>query len=202
MPAILTPESTPLELASFTVDQYHRMLETGILKDGEPIELLDGLLVFKDRGPAMTLSPKHRLTVSLLMRLAPRIEAAGAHLELQSPITFAPDNEPEPDGMIVQGRLEDYAERHPGPEDVSCVIEVSESSLRRDRTTKQRIYAKAGISQYLILNLVDRRIEVREDPDPSAGQYRSTRILGRDERVSLDLPNGQKIDVTGEEILP
>ncbi len=202
MQAVFTTESTPLELASFTVDQYHRMLETGILTDGEPIELLDGLLVFKDRGPAMTLSPKHRFTVSLLMRLAPRIEASDAHLELQSPITFAPDSEPEPDGMIVQGRLEDYADRHPGLEDVSCVIEVSETSLRRDRTTKQRIYAQAGISQYLILNLVDRRIEVREGPIESAGRYRTTRVLGRDEQVSLRLPDGQAIEVAGEEILP
>jgi hypothetical protein len=108
MQAVLTGESTPLELADLTVDQYHRMLETDILTDGEPVELLDGLLVVKDRGPAKTLRPQHRFVVSLLMRLASRIEAFGAHLELQSPITFAPKNEPEPDGMIVRGRLEDY----------------------------------------------------------------------------------------------
>ena len=65
MHAVFTTESTPLELASFTVDQYHRMLETGILADAEPVELLDGLLVIKDRGPAMTLSPQHRFVVSL-----------------------------------------------------------------------------------------------------------------------------------------
>jgi len=202
MPAVLTEESTPLELAHLTVDQYHRMLETGILADGEPVELLDGLLVVKDRGPAMTLSPRHRFVVSLLMRLAPRIEAVGAHLELQSPITFAPDNEPEPDGMIVQGRLEDYAERHPGPQDVSCVIEVAESSLKRDRTTKQRIYATAGIPQYVILNLVDRQIEVREEPRAATGRYRTARVLGRDERVSLHLPGRQELEVPGTELLP
>ena len=202
MQAVLAEESTSHELAILTVDQYHRMLETGILADGEPVELLDGLLVVKDRGPAMTLSPQHRFTVSLLMRLAPRIEASGAHLELQSPITFAPKNEPEPDGMIVRGRLEDYAERHPGPEDVSCVIEVAESSLKRDRTTKQRIYATAGIPQYLILNLVDRQIEIREDPLASAGRYRTAHVVGKDERVALNLPDGRVVEVAGEELLP
>jgi len=202
MQAVLAKESTSHELASFTVDQYHRMLEAGILADGEPVELLDGLLVVKDRGPVMTLSPRHRFIVSLLMRLAPRIEASGAHLELQSPITFAPKNEPEPDGMIVRGRLEDYAEHHPGPEDVSCVIEVAESSLQRDRTTKQRIFAAAGIPQYIILNLVDHQIEMREDPQPSAGRYRTVRVLGSDQRISLNLPGNQVIEIAGEELLP
>ena len=202
MQAVLAEESTSHELATLSVGQYHRMLETGILADGEPIELLDGLLVVKDRGPAMTLSPMHRFAVNLLMRLAPRIEVTAAHLELQSPITFAPKNEPEPDGMIVRGRVEDYADRHPGPDDVSCVIEVSESSLRRDRTTKQRIYATAGIPQYLILNLVDRQIEVREKPLPSAGRYRTARVFARDDRISLYLPDGGVCEVAGEELLP
>jgi Putative restriction endonuclease len=149
-----------------------------------------------------TNASQHRFVVSLLMRLASRIEAFGAHLELQSPITFAPKNEPEPDGMIVRGRLEDYADRHPAPEDVSCVIEVAESSLKRDRTTKQRIYATASIPQYLILNLVDRQIEVREDPQASIGRYRTARVLGREERISLQLPGGQVLEVPGAELLP
>ena len=201
MQAVIAEESTLHELAILTVDQYHQMLQAGILADGEPIELLDGLLVIKDRGPEMTLSPQHRFTVSLLMRLAGRIEALGAYLELQGPVTIAPKNEPEPDGMIVRGRLEDYADHHPKPEDVSCVIEVAESSLQRDRTTKLRIYASAGIPQYLILNLTDRQIEVHEDPLPSAGRYRTVRVLLNDEQVSLNLPDGQTLVVEGKELL-
>lgn len=138
-------EVWPRELLTLTVDQYHRMLETGILTNGEPIELLDGLLVVKDRGRARTLSPLHALLVSRLMKLAPEIEALGAHLRLQSPITIAPRNEPEPDGFIVAGSIEDFADRHPGPGDVSCVIEVAESSIK-GRSELERPLPQLGLA--------------------------------------------------------
>ena len=66
--------SPPTELVSLTVEQYHRMLATGVLDDGEPIELLDGVLVPKDRGDGVTMNPQHRLAVSRLMSLGPRVE--------------------------------------------------------------------------------------------------------------------------------
>lgn len=91
------------EVVPLTVEQYHQMLETGILAEGAPIELLDGLLVPKDRGEGMTIKPLHRLVVSRLMQLAPRFEAFDCHLKLQSPITIEPSHEPEPDGLVVRG---------------------------------------------------------------------------------------------------
>ncbi|MCP3963920.1 MAG: Uma2 family endonuclease [bacterium] len=188
-------QHSPAEVVPLTVEQYHRMLETGILAEGEPIELLDGLLVPKDRGEGMTIKPRHRLVVSRLMQLAARFEARGCHLQLQSPITIEPSHEPEPDGLVVRGGIEDYLDRHPGRGDVTCLIEVAESSLERDRTTKQRIYATAGVAQYVILNLVDSRAEVYEEPVPAAGRYESVRVLGLDDVISIRIPGGEALDV-------
>ena len=192
----------PAEVVPLTVEQYHRMLETGILAEGEPIELLDGLLVPKNRGEAMTVNPRHSLVVSLLQELASELEPLGCHIKTQSPITIEPDHEPEPDGLIVRGSPRDYIDRHPGPSDVSCLIEVSDSSLERDRTTKQRIFASAGIGQYLILNLADSRVEVHEDPRTSAGRYRTVRILQTGDTVSVQLPSGDMLDVEVARLLP
>lgn len=202
MPTTVLQEAPSQELLTLTVEQYHRMLETGILTDGEPIELLDGLLVVKDRGRSMTLSPLHALLVSRLMKLAAEIEALGAHLRLQSPVTIAPSNEPEPDGFVVAGSVEDYADRHPGPGDVSCAIEVSESSLKRDQTTKQRIYATAEIPQYVICNRVDRQVEVHEDPSPEDRCYGTVRVLGKGDELVLLVPGGQQLKVSAALLLP
>lgn len=192
--------SPPTELVTLTVEQYHRMLAAGVLDDGEPIELLDGVLVPKDRGDGTTMNPQHRLAMSRLMRLGPQVEALGGHLQLQSPLTLEPHQEPEPDGMLVRGRPERYSDRHPGAADVGCVIEVSSSSLERDRTTKQRIYAEAGIAQYVIVNLVDQRVEVYEEPKPDAGHYGVVRLATGEEGVRLRLGEAG-VDVRASELL-
>lgn len=192
--------SPPTEVVTLTVEQYHRMLAAEVLEDGDPIELLDGVLVPKDRGDGVTMNPRHSLAMSRLMRLGPRIEELGGHLRLQSPLTLEPHHEPEPDGMLVRGRPERYADRHPGAADVSCVIEVSSSSLDRDRTTKQRIYAEANIAQYVIVNLVDRQLEVHEEPKPDAGLYGLVRSVTGEESASLRLGNA-KLEIRASELV-
>jgi len=95
----------------------------------------------------MTVGTRHSLVLKKLSRLAAAIERTGCHLALQAPIRIPPGHEPEPDASIVRGKPEDYSDRHPEPKDVVSVIEVSESSLVRDQTTKLRVYAEAGIKQ-------------------------------------------------------
>jgi Uma2 family endonuclease len=183
--------STPgsFDLLPLTVTQYHRMLETGILEEGAPIELLDGFLVLKDRGDAMTVNPLHALIVNRLMRISAELEERGAHLRLQCPITLPPDQEPEPDAVIVRGGLEAFLEEHPTAKDVCCAVEIADTSLERDRTTKQRIYAAAGIPQYVLANLKQRQVEIYQEPEPEAGRYRQIRIAV-DGDVQLNLPRG------------
>lgn len=196
------PAAERTELVPLTVEQYHRMIAAGILEEGEPIELLDGLLVAKDRGPGMTVHPLHSMMINKLLLLAHRFQRLGCHLRSQSPVTIVPRNEPEPDASIVRGRPEDYIDRHPEPADTSCVIEVADSSLARDRTTKQRIYAGAGVPQYCLINLASRRIEIYEDPDREHGTYRLRRELSGSDAVALLLPDGGRLEVAGAELLP
>jgi Putative restriction endonuclease len=95
--------------------------------------------------------------------------------------------------MIVVGEPDRYRDRHPGPGEVSCVLEVAESSLLRDRTVKLRLYAQAAIPQYVLVNLVDERLEIHEEP--VAGEYRLSRVLGVADDVSLLLPDGSRLVV-------
>ena len=89
-------------LVPLTVDQYHRMIEAGILPEGEPIELIDGLLVRKDRSAAgagpMTVGHAHRLVVTRILNLGARLHPFNCHVYSQNPITLPPRQEPEPDG--------------------------------------------------------------------------------------------------------
>jgi Uma2 family endonuclease len=201
-PVFLSETPRPLAVVPLNVEQYHSMRETGILAEDAPVELIDGLLVYKDRGGALPVSPLHAFVTHRMARLAPALEARGCHLRLENPITLPPSHEPEPDGAVVQGRPEDYLERHPGPGDVLCVIEVSDSSLRNDRTIKQSIYAAAGIAQFIIVNLVEGRIEVYEDPNIAERGYRLVRILYRDDTISLRVPGDRTLGVPAADWLP
>jgi len=202
VPVFLAETPRPLAVVPLNVEQYHSMRETGILAEDAPVELIDGLLVYKDRGGALPVSPLHTFVTHRMARLAPALEERGCHLRLENPITLPPSHEPEPDGAVVQGRPEDYLERHPGPGDVLCVIEVSDSSLKTDRTVKQSVYAAAGIAQFIIVNLVEGRIEVYEDPNVVERGYRLVRILYRDDTISLRIPGDRTLGVPAADWLP
>lgn len=141
-----------------TVDQYHELIRSGSLTEDDPVELLEGLLVFK-----MPKNTPHATSTKLATREIGRRLPEGWHYQVQDPITLA-DGEPEPDGAVVRGRIEDYAASHPTPADVALVIEVADSSLERDRGLKFRSYARAGIAVYWIINLTERQVEVYADP--------------------------------------
>ena len=201
-PVVLDETPRPKAFVPLSVEQYHSMRETGILDEDEPVELIDGLLVYKDRGGVMPVSPLHSFVTQRMTRLAPAFEDQGCHLRLENPITLPPSHEPEPDGAVVRGRPEDYLERHPGPGDVCCVIEVADSSLRTDQTTKQGIYAASGIAQFVIVNLVEGRIEVYEEPNVAARCYGVARVLHRGDTIPLRVPGERTFGVPVADWLP
>jgi len=184
------------EIVPLTVEQYHGMIEAGILAEGEPIELLDGLLVRRNRGEGMTTNPLHALVVNTLnMRIVAGLAGLPCHVRVQNPITLPPSDEPEPDLAIVRGLPADFADHHPGPLDVTCIIEVAGSSLDRDRTVKQRIYATAGIPQYITVNLVHSSVEVFGRPDSAKGRYCQQSQHAAAEEISLLLPEGRRLGI-------
>jgi Uma2 family endonuclease len=193
-------------VVGLTVEQYHQMIEHGILESGAPIELLDGLLICKDRAkagePRRRVGNEHRWAVENLKRmLLAGVERQGYHLESQQAITLAPDGEPEPDGAIVRGTIDDYLQAKPSGADVSCVVEVADSSLARDRGMKQRIYADAGIPQYVIINLVEKVVEVYEGPAVGTGKYQPARRLRGGDVVSFRVGEAQ-VEVAASKLLP
>jgi len=124
------------------------------------------------------------------------------HVATQQPVALSPLQEPEPDASIVNGPLDDFRSRTPTAGDVLCACEVADSSLRYDRTTKQRLYATAGIPRYLIVNLVDRTVELYADPDTSAGRYARVQTIKPGESFDIELEAGRALAVNADDVLP
>jgi Uma2 family endonuclease len=154
LPAIMPP----LPVRRFTVDEYHQMIQVGILGEDDDVELLEGWIV-----PKMARNPAHDAVVSWIMnrRIAPLLPV-GWFCRGQSAIT-TDDSEPEPDIAVVRGSELDYLARHPSPADMALLVEVANSSLPRDRSEKSGIYAAAAVPVYWIINLVDHQVEVYSD---------------------------------------
>jgi hypothetical protein len=192
-------------LVSLTVDQYHVMLENGILGDGDPIELVEGLLVRKNRATAgedeKTHGTRHALVVSRLLRLQGALEPFACHLRVQLPVTLSEVNEPEPDLAIIKGSCESFADRHPGPEDILALVEVADSSLGYDRGAKLRVYAAAGVPVYVIANLPERMIERYEQPAPGQGRYEKRTDHRSGETLTLPLSGGKTLTLVVDEVL-
>lgn len=202
-PELLDPRT---QLWSVTTDQYHQMIREGVLEEGEPYELLDGQIVRKDRSTTgadpMTVGHDHAWAVTNLGRLDPQFAVLGCHIRLQQPIVLPPDHEPEPDAAIVRGTLDDYRTGHPTAGDVLAVIEVADASLRRDRTTKQRIYADAGIACYILINLVERTVEVYNEPQVGHGRYGRSITLTTDQAVLFPSAGESGISIPAGDLLP
>lgn len=193
-----------LELLPLSVEQYDRMIEEGILAEDTAVELLDGVLVRKDRGDAggdpMTVGEAHAYVVRQLAYLGLRLDPARLHLQTQQPVVIPGAGEPEPDAAIVLRPI--TAAGKPRAEHVSCVIEVAGTSRERDRTTKLRHYARGGIPQYVILNLHDRTAEEYLQPDPEAGSYGRRIAHAAGARLRLRLGGGDGLEVAVAELFP
>jgi Uma2 family endonuclease len=123
-------------------------------------------------------------------------------MRTQAPITIPPFDEPEPDGVIAIGSEDNYRDRHPGGPEVLCVIEVSASSLRADRTTKLRVYANSGIGEYVIVNLPELVVEVYTQPVVGTGRYAHSTTLSPRRRVEFPAARGKRLSVPVRSLLP
>lgn len=155
--------------------EYERLVELGVFT-GERLELLDGLLVVREPQG----SP-HAAIVAQVGQVLGQAFGAGWHPRLHAPLALDDDSEPEPDVAIVAGEPRDYERAH--PRTAALVVEVADSSLRLDRRLKSGLYARAGLPEYWIVNLVDGVVEVHRTPQPAADPahgwvYRSVDVMG------------------------
>jgi Uma2 family endonuclease len=199
---VLAGRAPPLE--PLTLDQVERMIEHGILRDGAPFELMDGVLIRKDRGARgddpMTHNPAHALCVKRLMALLSFVQSLGLHLQCQLPIALLPTRAPEPDVAVIRGEPDDYSGRHPGPNDVVAVFEVADSSLEYDRA-KQNAYALAGIPIYWIANLIDDVVEVYQRPNIRTGKYDSHIDYRLGEVIDLSLSPNSLVTIRVDQVV-
>jgi Uma2 family endonuclease len=157
------------------------MIDAGLLGPDDPIELLDGLLVVREPQ-----GERHATAVGLVRSALERAFGATYHLGEEKPIALDERSEPEPDIAVVPGRLRDHRDRHPSRP--VLVVEVAETSPAFDRLRKGRLYARAGIADYWVVNLLDEVLEVHRDPGRASGgqdwKYDSVRVLRRNAVVT------------------
>jgi Uma2 family endonuclease len=150
---------TAVTAKRFSIAEYHRLGELGFFEPDDRIELIRGeIIIMAAKGRL------HSVCNSLLVEELILLLARRARLRGQEPIILSDNSESEPDVVIARNRSDNYFSSHPQPADILLVIEVADSTLKYDRTTKLSLYAETGISNYWIFNLVDNQLEMHSEP--------------------------------------
>jgi Uma2 family endonuclease len=144
----------------WTKDEFYQMAELGLFWGQKP-ELIDGEI--------MVMSPQkalHYVSTLKTSNVLTELIGPNVHVRMQGPLDLGLHSEPEPDVAVVEGKPEDYIEHHPLL--TLLLVEISETTLQSDRTRKASLYARARITDYWIVNLVDNQVEVFRDPVPDS----------------------------------
>ncbi|MBI4494208.1 MAG: Uma2 family endonuclease [Chloroflexi bacterium] len=165
------------ERRRFTVGEYGRMAEAGILGEDDRVELIDGEIL--EMAP---IDPRHQRCVIELTHLFTERLGRRALVSVQGPIRLGDYSEPQPDVVLLRPGPELYAADHPGPEDVLLAIEVAETSSSFDRRVKVPRYAQSGIPEVWLIDLERRSVTVYCDPSPTG--YRTAQTVRRGETLA------------------
>ncbi len=153
----------------WTSEQYYQMAELGFFSDRH-VELIRGEIW------QMTIKPPHAISMEFVVRILTTVFGREYRIRIQSPLDLGRRNQPEPDAAVLLG---DPSGTTSHPTSAQLAIEVSDSSLRKDRTIKAHLYARAGIADYWIINLVDRQLEIHRVPGPDParrGRFRYAEV--------------------------
>lgn len=172
----------------FTVGEYNRMAETGILTENDRVELIEGEIV-----EMCPIGSRHAACVNRLTTVLGRQVGADAIVSVQNPIIVDDYSEPEPDVAVLRARADFYETKHPEPADVLLVIEVADTSVETDRGVKVPLYARAGVPETMLVNLPGEAVEVYASP--LNGQYQSVKTLRRGDLVGSQAIPHLKISV-------
>src|SRR5215469_875106 len=142
----------------WTVDEYHRMGDVGLLHADARVELIEGEIV--EMAP---IGDTHAAISNRLNRLLVLAVGERGIVAVGNPVRLSPHSEPQPDFSVLRPRA-DYQTRGPRPDDVMLAVEVSDTTLRRDRRVKLALYARAGIPEFWIVNLEAAEVEIYRSP--------------------------------------
>ncbi len=173
---VLERASTQVRLIN--VQEYHRMADVGILGAEERVELIEGQIwqmAAKGAG--------HSAAVTRCDRMLRKVLGDHVLVRLQDPIQLDKYSEPEPDIAVVASDPLDYENNHPTPEQVYLLIEVADTTIKRDLELKSLLYAKAGIIEYWVLEVINRQINIFRDPSPNG--YLSKSVVADGDSISL-----------------
>lgn len=165
----------------WTRREYERLIALGLLPEGEPVELLGGALVLGEAQSPLHYTAVRTVAAALRVAFGP-----GWDVRERAPIALDDDSAPEPDVAVVGGEPLDYRDAHPSRP--ALIAEIALSTLATDRHVKGGLYARAGIAEYWLVNLPDRRLEVHREPGPDArapygASYGLTLTLGAPDHV-------------------
>lgn len=162
----------------FTVDEYYKMIELGMLKDYEKAEIIEGELIQK-----MPIGDRHAAVVNTLNRFFSRNLDDYVLVSVQNPVRLSDYDEPEPDLALADLRKFD-GKRHPRPDEIILLVEVSDSTVKYDRDKKLPLYAEVEIPEVWIVNLPNEIVEVHTQP--SVGLYQFVKIFKRGEIIKSE----------------
>lgn len=158
----------------FTVEDYYKMAEVGILEPEDRVELIQGEII--QMSPIKSF---HSSIVDDLHEILVLLLHGKAIVKSQNPLAIGAYSEPEPDLTIAHFQTHKYRDHHPRPENVHFLIEVADTTLQKDRKLKLPLYAKAGIPEVWIVNLKKENVEVYYNPVNQT--YQETKIFKRGE---------------------
>ena len=177
-----------------SIDQYERLVGSGVFTKRDKLQLVNGILVAK-----MVQNPAHSVADLLCGKALARVIPIGWHLRPDKPVRLPPDGEPEPDQCVVRGEERDYSQRHPGADDVGLLVEIADTSLAADRRMA-RTHSAGGISVYWIVNVREAQIEVYTEP--TADGYAVIRVYKAGEDVPVILAGTEVGRVAVSDVLP
>ena len=195
-PTKAPPQPAPaatLNTRKFTVDEYYRLAEVGILQPDERVELVNGEILLMP-----LIGPLHAATVDHWTRIFMERASNRYTVRNQNPVRLGERSEPVPDLAILRYRERGYFGSHPRPEDTLLVIEVADSTLAYDRRTKAILYAQANIPETWIMNLPEECIESFTEPGPEGYAQRS--VYRRGDRISP--ASLQDVEFAVDDLLP
>ncbi|MBD2595057.1 Uma2 family endonuclease [Nostoc spongiaeforme FACHB-130] len=175
----------------FTVQQYHKMIESGILTENERVELI--------RGEIIEISPigtKHAACVNRLINLLVQLLGKRVIVAAQNPVELSDNSQPQPDVALLKPRDDFYAAAHPQPQDIFLLIEVADSTIIYDREEKIPLYAEANIIAVWLIDINEQVVEVYQQPTATGYQHIQKFAGGE----SLSIPGFPDVTITVNEI--
>lgn len=173
-PAIGNFNGQTLKLRQITVEEYDLMIESGVFDETDRIELLNGVIIEK-----MPKGTKHSAVTDRAARVFYRYFGENVFIRNQNPIWLDEFSEPEPNIVVAAPKEDEYENSHPTPGDIFLILEVSDSTLDYDRNTKGAAYSRAGIVEYMVLNIREKTLEDYREPGADGFQSKQTYRAGQ-----------------------